>query len=124
MQDWTHIPIHIRCTERWKIDPNYPEDGCRFWKLSENVAKRMGDERAKPPYGGVPGVVLKYAATLRGDIYALQGLAGACRVRIEDINSGVKGVRRGSELGSKQIHYKYEEMTEREIEQDAWLQAN
>lgn len=122
MQDWTHIPIHIRCTERWKIDPNYPEDGCRFWKLTEESANRMGDERAKEPYGGVPTVVLEYAETLRGDVLALQNLAGTCRVPIEAINSGVKAIRRGYELGSKQLRHKYETMTEQEIKADAWLQ--
>ena len=30
MTDYTHIPIHVRCTERWKIDPAYPGD-MRFW---------------------------------------------------------------------------------------------
>jgi len=124
MSDWSMIPLHVRCTERWKIDPTYPEDGCRFWKLTENATKRMGEERAKEPYGGVPKMVLEYAATLRGDVFALQNLAGTCKVRVEDINSGVKGVRRGSELGSKQITYKYEEMTEREIQNDTWLQNN
>jgi hypothetical protein len=116
------IPLHVRCTERWKIDPNYPSDGCRFWKLTENMTNRMGEERAKEPYGGVPAVVLEYADKLRGDVFALQNLAGTCRVRVEDINSGVKAIRRGYELGSKQLKYVYEEMTEREIETDEWLQ--
>lgn len=33
MQDWSHIPIHIRCSERWKIDPSYPQDGCAWWRV-------------------------------------------------------------------------------------------
>lgn len=36
MIDYSHIPIHIKCTERWKIDPLYPADGCRWWKLQLN----------------------------------------------------------------------------------------
>ena len=35
MQDWSMIPLHIRCTERWKIDPNYPDDNARWWRLEE-----------------------------------------------------------------------------------------
>jgi hypothetical protein len=124
MQDWSMIPIHIRCTERWKINPNFPEDACKFWKLSENLSKRMGKERAKPPYGGVPGVVLEYASTIRGDVFSLQNLAGTCKVPVEAINSGVKAVRRGYVLGSKQLSYPYEEMSETEIRGDKWLQEN
>lgn len=33
MIDYSHVPIHIKCTERWKIDPHYPKDGCRWWKF-------------------------------------------------------------------------------------------
>ena len=34
MLDYTDIPIHIRCTERYKIDPRYPGDHL-FWKYHE-----------------------------------------------------------------------------------------
>lgn len=30
-QDWSMIPLHIRLTERRKIDPNYPDDDARWW---------------------------------------------------------------------------------------------
>lgn len=32
MIDYTHIPLHIRCTERYKIDPEYPDDDAKWWK--------------------------------------------------------------------------------------------
>jgi len=35
MSDWSHIPLHIRCTERWKIDPSYPKDDATWWRLEE-----------------------------------------------------------------------------------------
>lgn len=36
-QNWTMIPLHIRCTERWKIDPNYPKDTARWWEMQEKA---------------------------------------------------------------------------------------
>ena len=43
MQDWSMIPLHVRCTERWKIDPTYPDDDAKWWKFQEGrpTEKRM-----------------------------------------------------------------------------------
>ena len=35
---YKHVPIHVRLTERWKIDPKYI-DGPTFWKLAERRRK-------------------------------------------------------------------------------------
>jgi hypothetical protein len=29
------IPLHLRLTERWKIDPTYPNDDAKWWQAEE-----------------------------------------------------------------------------------------
>jgi len=33
MIDYSHIPIHIRCTNRHLIDPHYPKDDAAWWRI-------------------------------------------------------------------------------------------
>lgn len=53
---YKHIPIHIRLTERWKIDPKYI-DGITFWRHAERWRNMMSitEERGK---GKIRDVVL------------------------------------------------------------------
>lgn len=39
MSEWASIPIHLRLTERWKIDPNYPNDTAKWWQLEEKKTR-------------------------------------------------------------------------------------
>lgn len=41
MQDWSMIPLHIRCTRRKDIDPNYHGDDAKWWKTEEKKGFAM-----------------------------------------------------------------------------------
>ena len=45
MIDYSHIPIHIRCTERYKIDPQYPDDGCKWWQYQTERGNKTQNEQ-------------------------------------------------------------------------------
>lgn len=119
MQDWSMVPLHIRCTERNKIDQSYPNDDAKWWKITEEVAERMGRGRIKEPYNGIPMPVLEYAKTLRGNRAEMAALAGACKVEVRDLEAGLRSLKRGALKEKKEP--KYEEMTEGEIRNDSWL---
>ena len=123
MQDWSMVPVHIRCTERKRIDPNYPDDDAKFWRLTEENSRRMGSNRIFSNYGKVPKVVLEYARELqkRGDRLAMQNLAGACRVSLETVQKALAEDQRRTPAGRQR---KYEEMSSGEIARDRWLQEN
>lgn len=119
MIDWTHIPIHIRCTERNKIDPRYPLDDARWWRLTEQKAERTGEKRAEP-YARVPDIVCEYATSGRADLVAL---AGACKVDALEMKQAVDQYRKTGSLRRVRYEHKYREMTASEIENDPYLQG-
>lgn len=117
-QDWSHIPIHIRCTQRERIDPNYPLDGTKFWKLVEGTSTV---HRTNSVYEKIPRVVLEFAYEIREDRLALENLAGICRVPVELISERAHGVIRGEGHG---VQREYREMSKLEIARDEWLKEN
>lgn len=94
MQDWSMIPLHVRCTERYKIDSNYPEDDARWWALNEAVANRDTRGPSQPVYSHIPDIVLDFAETFDGNRMALESLAGACKVGAEDLGLAMRARRK------------------------------
>ena len=47
MIDYTHIPLHIRCTDRHLIDPTYPRDDARWWRIEETKRDINGPQRGQ-----------------------------------------------------------------------------
>lgn len=78
MIDYSHIPIHIRLTERWKIDPDY--DAETYHKREHLIGRsRTGRSRV---FHSVPDIVVDYLCELymahngRGAIAAAAGAIG------------------------------------------------
>lgn len=117
---WESIPLHIRCTERRKIDPTYPDDDATWWRLSERLARRE-DYSYREPHGGLTATVVAYASKLSSDGDELAGLAGACRVSSRELQNAIKEHRRGKRIGESRYKRVYEEMSEAEIRSDKWL---
>jgi len=115
MQDWSMIPLHIRCTERYKIDPNYPDDGAKWWRFSEDRARRPGEGRF---YVGsrIPLHVTEYAA--QAGAGQLVDIAGALKVPVKALEGSVRTHRRfGFIAQARRIDF----MTEQEIAKDPYL---
>lgn len=119
MQDWSMIPLHIRCTQRERINPDYPHDDAVWWQQAEAFAKWADRHRSASSYLNIPRSVLEYANSIRENRHAFELAAGACRVSLTALASGVRDVHRYRK-GREQKPL--EEMSEREIALDAWLQ--
>jgi hypothetical protein len=62
MTVYTHIPIHVRLTERWKIDPGYDADA---YRVNNDLRDKYQASTDAKPETLIPEVVLEYASRFR-----------------------------------------------------------
>lgn len=92
MIDYSHIPLHLRITERWKIDPAYDE--ARYYRDRRRTYTVTTHLREWPR---VPESVLDYAASIGGmksGVRAWWEIAGAVRMLPGDFCEMVKAHRK------------------------------
>jgi hypothetical protein len=120
MSEWTSIPIHLRLTERWKIDPNYPDDTAKWWKLQEISARRENiDTRL---YARIPDIVAKwYTSNPAYERVSGGYLSAHYRMTEEQFQGAMTEYRRYGTLQRTLPDYYRGDMTVREEKYDEWL---
>ena len=114
-----NIPIHIRLSERWLVDPAY---NAEVYHKREDLTERF-KHGGKPMDHAVPESVLKFIAeaTASGEAnHVVLEAAGALKMDRKRLNSIVCNYRR---FGGSKKPIKYEELTPSEIKKDVWLRA-
>ena len=93
MIDYSHIPMHVRITERWKIDPGY-DDAVYYRNLDRRGSDCVLSVFREWPR--VPEMVLEYASRIGGQGAGFREwteIAGAVRVLPEDFREMVRAYR-------------------------------
>ena len=120
MTDLSHIPIHVRLTERWKIDPKYNPD--TYNKL-ETLFERFKDGGAYTDWN-VPDSVIEWVSDHAGSDgnlnHVISDAAAAMKMPHLALQAIIKNYRR---LGARRHRVKYEELSDGEIKRDVWLMS-
>ena len=88
MIDYTQIPLHIKLTERWKIDPEY--DAHKYYRDMELKERRQSTTNRRPERT-VPDSVIEFARRrIHGQQRRLLEIAGAVGMPIRDFHELVK----------------------------------
>lgn len=123
MQDWSMIPIYIRLTERNKIDPRYPQDDAKWWKMQDMAARRQsfGSENA---YARVPDIVAEWYINQpdEGPRVTAEAAAGALSIPVGQFNGAIKNYKRFGSVKQRPPSFYSGQMSESEASRDPYLQ--
>ena len=109
-----HVPIHIRITERWKIDPKYT-DARSFWRDEERHAAIMGQPGLQK-YDRRPSDLAMQHCANGGDYKAIRVLSGLTR---DQMAWYVQQFKRFGTVKERPVKMEY--MTDAEIARDEYV---
>lgn len=124
MIDYTHIPTHIRCTQRHKIDENYPASDARWWELQEKRAK-VSTAPTRAIYAEIPTNVLEWydAQKAEPEVGLSIRIASALGIPVRHFYSAMKNYRRGGREARQAPAKPIEFMTPLEVSLDPYLRS-
>lgn len=124
MQDWSMIPLHLRCTERNKIDPDYPHDDAKWWRFQEKWARRetFGVDHI---YDRIPMRVIEFYMQQPEDEQQVRStnIAAALRVTPDQFAHALKHYRRTGRPGTQPTPEHSGYMSQGEVWRDKYLQT-
>jgi hypothetical protein len=116
------IPLHLRCTERHKIDPEYPTDDARWWRLQEQRASVESDRRPGI-YARIPDVVASWFCE-NPDYADGAAIADVIGIGHHQFLAAMKNYRKYGTLRRDPPAFYSGEMTEQEIAFDKYLRQD